>query len=217
VASRRRWASGGRELHKISTRNRDYEPTLHLLHGCAVMRCFWSGKVTYIWDGTHHTRLGFTGSGGTRKKYDSATTTRQRRLLGDERSGPEGARTHNVTIGHRKRNGTTAAARPIHDQSSPATTRADPPTPVPTTATPPRTRLGYRAIDAATVSATTLGIYYLPCGPVIIVRESPPMSATERCRPCGCYRVRSKNIVQRARRNSRAVMPGKNKYQPYNI
>lgn len=131
--------------------------------------------------------------------------------------GPDGARTQNVTIGHRKRNGTTAVARPIRDQSSPPTTRAETPTRVPTTATPPRTRLGYRANNTATVSATTFGIYYLPCGPVIIVRESPPTTATERCRPRGCYRVRSKNIVQRARRNSRAVMPGINKYQPYNI
>jgi len=50
-------------------------------------------------------------------------------------------------------------------------------------------------------------VWYLPCRPVIIVRESLP--ATERCRPRGCYRVRSKNIVQRARRNGRVAMPEK--------
>ncbi|CAH1707616.1 unnamed protein product [Aphis gossypii] len=59
-----------------------------------------------------------------------------------------------------------------------------------------RTRSGYRR-----------RVWYLPCRPVIIVHESLP--ATERCRPRGCYRVRSKNIVQRARRNGRVAMPEK--------
>jgi len=214
VASRRRWAFGGRKLHTISTRSRVMMNALYLCE-CAVMRYFWSGKVTYIWwNAPHAARI--TGNGETRKKYDSATT-QQRRLLGDERSG-SGWRTHtqrNDRSPQTKRNYCRGTADPRSDVAG-----DDPhwtPTTAPTTATPPRTQLDYRTINTATVSAETFGIYYLPCGPVIIVRESPPTSATERCRPRGCYRVWSKNIVQRARRNSRAAMPGINKYQPYNI
>lgn len=60
--------------------------------------------------------------GGTREKYESVgDTAQQQRLLRDERYGPEGARTRNVTLVHRKRNycrllTATIRPRPIRDQ-----------------------------------------------------------------------------------------------------
>jgi len=130
-------------------------PLWPLLHGC--LDTFDQEYNVYLMERT--TR----GSDHRRRRKRNTKKIR----LGDDcgsdgylvSSGPvRRTHAHYATIGHRKRNGTTAVARPIRDQSSPATTRADPPTIAPTTATPPRSRFGYRAINTATVSATTFGI-----------------------------------------------------------
>jgi len=145
----------------------------------AGTRCFRSGKVTCAY------LIGRTTRGGTKIRLgddDTAATG----LLGDERSGPEGARIHslrNDRAPQTKRNYCRGTAA-IRDQSSPATTRAVPLPPPPATTIADDSDTTVHSVGlprhqhCATVSPpATSGIYYLPCGPVIIVCESPPTSA----------------------------------------
>jgi len=181
--------------------------SLYLLHRC-VMRCFKSGKIKLIW-WTHHTRFGLQSEEHVKNTTNtSPSATRHcsnatwRRAV---RYGTEVARTRNVTTEHRQRNGTTGYRRlPRHDSgrtansSLPVTTCADSPPPIkaPTTATPLHIQLGYHTLTIHHYHLLRLRVWYLPWGPVIIVRKPPkPTPPTEICRPRGCYRVRSKNII----------------------